>query len=73
MPPRTTETAPWQALEAQAYHAYREWPIWLVLRERELGQRLAPGRPERHPPGAAPTAAGPERPPADAPGKAAAE
>lgn len=31
---------PWQALEEEAYHAFREWPIWLVLRERELGRRL---------------------------------
>ena len=32
--------APWQELELQAYHAYREWPIWLVLRERELAAHL---------------------------------
>ncbi len=31
---------PWQALEEEAYHAFREWPIWLVLRKRELGRRL---------------------------------
>ena len=41
---------PWQQIEEQAYHAYREWPIWLVLRARELASRLTP------PPGA-PTAA----------------
>lgn len=33
--------APWQAIEEQAYHAYREWPIWLVLRERELAAHLS--------------------------------
>ncbi len=45
MPPKPTVSAPWQALEEQAYHAYREWHVWLVLRERELGERLAVGRP----------------------------
>ena len=27
---------PWQQIEEQAFHAFREWPLWLVLREREL-------------------------------------
>ncbi len=31
---------PWQAIEEQAYHAFREWPIWLILRERELAAHL---------------------------------
>lgn len=26
----------WQEIEEQAFHAYREWPLWLVLRIREL-------------------------------------
>jgi hypothetical protein len=30
---------PWQQIEEQAFHAFREWPLWLVLRERELAQR----------------------------------
>lgn len=30
------EAYPWQQIEAQAFHAFREWPIWLVLRQREL-------------------------------------
>lgn len=39
---------PWQDLERQAYHAYREWPIWLMLRERELSARLSkPAPPSR--------------------------
>jgi hypothetical protein len=42
---------PWQQIEEQAYHAYREWPIWLVLRARELASRLTP------PPSAPTTAA----------------
>jgi hypothetical protein len=39
-----TTGAPWQALEQQAYHAWRERHLWLALRERELSAR---------PPGAA--------------------
>ena len=27
---------PWQQIEEQAFHAFREWPLWLVLRQREL-------------------------------------
>lgn len=30
---------PWQQIEEQAFHAFREWPLWLVLRERELALR----------------------------------
>jgi|GEM_PF-3308460 len=30
---------PWQQIEEQAFHAFREWPLWLVLRQRELAQR----------------------------------
>lgn len=32
---------PFRALEQEAYLAYREWPILLVLRERELAAQLA--------------------------------
>jgi hypothetical protein len=49
MPTQAPPAAPWQELEKQAYHAWREWPIWLVLRERELAARQ-----ERHAPAAAP-------------------
>ena len=35
----TQETYPWQQIEAQAFHAFREWPLWLVLRQRELSAR----------------------------------
>lgn len=31
---------PWQQIEEQAFHAFREWPLWLVLRERELANRV---------------------------------
>ncbi len=30
---------PWQDLEQQAVEAYREWHVWLVLREKELAAR----------------------------------
>ncbi|MBZ0280780.1 MAG: hypothetical protein K8L97_08555 [Anaerolineae bacterium] len=35
---------PFQALENEAYDAFREWPIWLVLREKELAAHVT-GRP----------------------------
>lgn len=40
MSKKSSNAPPWQAIEEQAYHAYREWPIWLVLRERELAAHL---------------------------------
>ena len=33
---------PFEALEQDAYHAYREWPIWLVLRLKQLEHHLNP-------------------------------
>jgi|GEM_PF-849013 hypothetical protein len=50
---KKTPVAPWQELEGQAYHAYREWPVWLMLRERELSMRIG----SRHPKDGAPTSA----------------
>jgi len=32
-------THPWQQIEEQAFHAFREWPLWLVLRQRELSMQ----------------------------------
>ncbi len=53
---------PWQQIEEQAFHAFREWPLWLVLRERELAQQThtSPGG-EEHPEKARATAAKPQR------------
>jgi len=34
-------THPWQQIEEQAFHAFREWPLWLVLRQRELSMQTA--------------------------------
>jgi hypothetical protein len=31
---------PWQELEEGAYHAFREWPVFLKLRLRELRAHL---------------------------------
>jgi len=42
---KKTAESPFQALEQEAYHAFREWPVWLVLRERELDAHLAAQRP----------------------------
>ena len=42
---KKTNESPFQALEEEAYHAYREWPLWLVLRERDLAAHLAPNHP----------------------------
>ncbi len=36
---------PFEDLEQQAYHAYREWHIWLMLCERELSARLSKTKP----------------------------
>jgi len=38
---KKTNESPFQALEEEAYHAYREWPLWLVMRERDLTAHLA--------------------------------
>lgn len=53
MPTKAAATAPWQELEKQAYHAFREWHIWLALRERELSERGAAGRTSQRAPSAA--------------------
>ena len=45
---KTPSASPFQALEEQAYHAFREWPLWLVLRERELAAHL-PASPSSQP------------------------
>ena len=42
---KKTVASPFQALEEEAYHAFREWPVWLVLRERELAAHLTAQRP----------------------------
>jgi hypothetical protein len=39
--PKKDSIHPWQQIEEQAFHAFREWHIWLHLRERELAARSA--------------------------------
>ncbi|KXK54694.1 MAG: hypothetical protein UZ13_00056 [Chloroflexi bacterium OLB13] len=46
---KKTAASPFQALEEEAYHAFREWPVWLVLRERELDAHLTAQRPPNAP------------------------
>lgn len=43
--PKKTAESPFQALEEEAYHAFREWPVWLALRDRELEAHLKAQRP----------------------------
>ncbi|MEO8394163.1 MAG: hypothetical protein ABI700_14330 [Chloroflexota bacterium] len=49
MPPKTGTTPDWQDLEKQAYHACREWPLWLMLRTRALEARLRKETSKSHP------------------------
>ena len=62
MPTKAAAAAPWQDLEKQAYHAYREWHLWLALRERELSERGSAGRADKRALGAAAAAPAVERP-----------
>ncbi|MEO1644345.1 MAG: hypothetical protein AAFR67_04115 [Chloroflexota bacterium] len=45
----------WEKIEEQAYHAFREWPIWLRLRQVELSQHLQQANPSAGAPVATPT------------------
>ena len=38
---KTISSSPFQAMEEEAYHAFREWPILLVMRQKELAMHLA--------------------------------
>jgi hypothetical protein len=58
---KKTAANPFQALEEEAYHAFREWPIWLVLRERELAAHLRPHLSTQRPPAAANPGTQPEQ------------
>jgi hypothetical protein len=49
--PKKDTIHPWQQIEEQAFHAFREWPIWLLLRERELAARSTQSPSDQvHPP-----------------------
>ena len=68
MPKKSTES-PFQALEEEAYHAFREWPVWLVLRERELDAHLTAQRPPKTPPAGTPSEQPRRDPPLDTKGE----
>ncbi len=38
---KPVSSSPFQAMEEEAYHAFREWPILLVMRQKELDMHLA--------------------------------
>ncbi len=35
---KQSSTSPFKIMEEEAYHACLEWPVWLVLREKELAR-----------------------------------
>jgi hypothetical protein len=41
----STGDGPLRETEEAAYHAYREWPVWLALREKELQALKQPSGP----------------------------
>jgi hypothetical protein len=41
MSKNTPSSSPFKVMEEEAYHAFLEWPVWLVLREKELASHLA--------------------------------
>lgn len=57
---KTPVTSPFKAMEEEAYHAFREWPIFLVLRQKELETHLSPAGAPSHAPGTAQTGQRPE-------------
>ncbi len=42
-------TSPFKVMEEEAYAAFLEWPVWLVLREKELAAYLSETRPPADP------------------------
>jgi len=54
----TSSTSPFKVMDEEAYHAFLEWPVWLLLREKELAAYLAADRPQPDPPAAAAAGAG---------------
>jgi hypothetical protein len=53
MAKHTSSTSPFKVMEEEAYHAFLEWPVWLVLREKELAAYGAADRPQTNPRAAA--------------------
>jgi hypothetical protein len=38
---KPVSSSPFQAMEEEAYHAFREWPLLLVMRQKALAMHLA--------------------------------
>lgn len=38
---KPVSSTPFKAMEDEAYHAFREWPLFLILRQKELAVHLA--------------------------------
>ncbi len=47
---KPVSSSPFQAMEAEAYDAFREWPIFLVMRQKELETHLGALPPQPAPP-----------------------
>ncbi len=60
MAKHTPSTSPFKVMEEEAYHAFLEWPVWLVLREKELATYRAANRTQTDPRAAASARAGHE-------------
>jgi len=60
--PKPVSSSPFQAMEEEAYHAFREWPILLVIRQKELAMHLATVASTPAPSGEADAAAVDQRP-----------
>lgn len=38
--PKPVSSSPFQVMEEEAYHAFREWHLFLVMRQKELEAHL---------------------------------
>jgi len=59
---KPSSTSPFKAMEEEACQAFLEWPVWLVLREKELAAYLAADRSQTNPRAAAAVGAGDQLP-----------
>ncbi len=41
--PKPVSSSPFQVMEEEAYHAFREWHLFLVMRQKELEAHLVSG------------------------------
>jgi hypothetical protein len=57
---KVVSSSPFQVMEEEAYHAFREWPIFLVLRQKELDVHLVAAPAPRDTAQTAPDSSDPE-------------